>query len=107
MAAQVWARWAFGFLVFSAALFFTLLMPPLIRERGAFTLLIGATAVSLWAGGAALAMTVASLSALAAAFFILAPFSSVAPAAWGGVVPLAAFVGGVVMGSGRALGRER
>jgi len=107
MAAQVWARWAFGFLVFSAALFFTLLMPPLIRERGAFTLLIGATAVSLWAGGAALAMTVAGLSALAAAFFILAPVSSVAPAAWGGMVPLAAFVGVVLLMSWIDLRRKR
>ena len=37
MAAGWWARWALGLLVFSAALFLTLLLAPL-KESGPFTL---------------------------------------------------------------------
>jgi len=92
MADGWWARWALGLLVFSAALFLTLLLAPL-QESGPFTLFtlfIGATAVSSWYGGAAVGLTVASLSVLAGSYFIHAPVYSVA--AWGGLVPLAAFV---------------
>ena len=93
MADAWWARWVLGLLVFSAALFVTLLLAPL-KESGPFTLFtlfIGATAVSSWYGGSAVGLTVASLSVLAGSYFIHAPVYSVA--AWGGVVPLAAFVG--------------
>src|SRR2546428_4019992 len=87
------ARWALGLLVFSAALFITLLLAPL-KESGPFTLFtlfIGATAFGSWYGGPAAGLTVASLSVLAGSYFILAPVDAVA--AWGGLVPLAAFVG--------------
>ena len=82
-------RWVLGLLLCSVALFLTLLLAPL-KENGPFILFIGATAVGSWYGGAALGLTVAGLSALAASYFILPPVSV---AAWGGIVPLAAFAG--------------
>ena len=82
-------RWVLGLLLCSVALFLTLLSAPL-KENGPFILFIGATAVGSWYGGAALGLTVAGLSALAASYFILPPVSV---AAWGGIIPLAAFAG--------------
>jgi signal transduction histidine kinase len=83
-------RWLLGLLLFSAALFLTLLLAPL-KESGPFILFIGATAVSSRYGGATLGLTVTSLGALAGAYFILVPIDSVA--VWGDLIPLAAFVG--------------
>jgi signal transduction histidine kinase len=62
-----------------------------LKESGLFILFIGATAVSSWHGGATLGLTVTTLGALAGSYVILAPVSSVA--AWGDLIPLAAFVG--------------
>jgi len=90
MVDRTWARWALGLLVFSAALLFTLLLAPL-KESSPFILFVGATAVGSWYGGPTVGLTVASLSALAVSYFILAPVYSAA--VWGGIVPLAAFVG--------------
>ena len=107
MAAGWWARWALGLLVFSAALFLTLLLAPL-KESGPFTLFtlfIGATAFGSWYGGPAVGLTVASLSVLAGSYFILAPVDAVA--AWGGLVPLAAFVGVALLITGIDVQRKR
>ena len=57
MVGRTWARCVLGLLVFSAALFFTLLLAPL-REGSSFILFVGATAVSSWLAGAAFGLAI-------------------------------------------------